>query len=91
MKTVTVTELAENLSQILDDLEVRREEVVIERDHRQIARIVPGPKQMTALEAMSGLYGILPESAAPTWESDSRAIGLKGQRLPNGVRDPWES
>lgn len=91
MKTITATELARNLSEILDRLTVEREEIVIERNQRQVARLVPGPGRLTALEAMSDLYRTLPEEAAETWEADSRATGLKGQRLPKGVRNPWDS
>jgi antitoxin (DNA-binding transcriptional repressor) of toxin-antitoxin stability system len=91
MKTITATELARNLSEILDRMAVDQEEVVIERNHRQVARLVPGPGLLTALEAMADLYQTLPEEAAKTWEADSRASSLKGQRLPKGVRNPWDS
>jgi antitoxin (DNA-binding transcriptional repressor) of toxin-antitoxin stability system len=91
MKTITATELARNLSEILDRLAVEGEELVIERNHRQVARLVPGPGRVTAIEAMSDLYRTLPEDAAATWEADSRASGLRGRRLPKGVRDPWAS
>ncbi|MGO9057623.1 MAG: type II toxin-antitoxin system Phd/YefM family antitoxin [Candidatus Binataceae bacterium] len=91
MKTITATELARNLSEVLDRLAVDREEIVIERNHRQVARLLPGPGRLTALEAMSDLYRTLPEDAAATWEADSRATDLKDERLPKGVRDPWAS
>ena len=91
MKTITATELARNLSEVLDRLAVDREEIVIERNHRQVAPLLPGPGRLTALEAMSDLYRTLPEDAAATWESDSRATDLKDERLPKGVRDPWAS
>lgn len=64
---------------------------MIERNHRQVARLLPGRGHLTALEAMSDLYRTLPEDAAATRESDSRATGLRDERLPKGVRDPWES
>ena len=38
MKTITATELARNLRQVLDNLAVQGEEVAIERNHQQIAR-----------------------------------------------------
>lgn len=91
MKTITATELARNLSQVLDRLAVEREEIVIERNHRQVARLIPGPGRLTALEALADLYRTLPEDAGATWEADSRASGLKGERLPKGVRNPWAS
>jgi antitoxin (DNA-binding transcriptional repressor) of toxin-antitoxin stability system len=91
MKTLTVTELARNLSAILDRLAVEREEIVIERNQRQVARLLPGPGRLTALEALADIYRTLPADAGATWEADSRASGLAGQRLPQGMRDPWAS
>jgi antitoxin (DNA-binding transcriptional repressor) of toxin-antitoxin stability system len=88
---MTATELARNLSEILDRLAVEREEIVIERNHRQVARLIPGPGRLTALEALADLYRTLPDDSAATWEADSRAGGLGGERLPKGVRDPWAS
>jgi antitoxin (DNA-binding transcriptional repressor) of toxin-antitoxin stability system len=91
MKTITATELARNLSQVLDRLAAEQEEIVIERNHRQVARLTPGPGRLTALEALADLYRTLPEDAAATWEADSRAGVLQGKRLPKGIRDPWAS
>ena len=90
MKTITATELARNLRQVLDNLAVQGEEVAIERNHQQIARLVPGGRFMTALEAMADIYKTLPEPAARGWEKAGRArTGEKpGSR---GVRDPWAS
>jgi antitoxin (DNA-binding transcriptional repressor) of toxin-antitoxin stability system len=91
LKTITATELARSLSEILDRLAVDREEIVIERNHRQVARLIAGPGRLTALEALADLYHTLPDDAGATWEGDSRAVGLRGERLPKGVRDPWDS
>ncbi len=91
MKTITATELARNLREVLDRLTVEGEEIVIERNHRQVARLVPGPGRLTALEAMADLYRTLSPDAGATWEADSAASGLKDERLPRGVRDPWAS
>jgi antitoxin (DNA-binding transcriptional repressor) of toxin-antitoxin stability system len=88
---MTATELARNLSEILDRLAVEREEIVIERNHRQVARLIPGPGRLTALEALADLYRTLPQDAAATWEADSRHVSLRGERLPKGVRNPWAS
>jgi len=91
VKTVTATELARNLRRVLDRLAIEGEEIVIERNHEQVARLVPGPAQQTALEAMADLYRTLPEDAAATWEADSRKGRWKGNRLDRGLRDPWAS
>jgi antitoxin (DNA-binding transcriptional repressor) of toxin-antitoxin stability system len=91
MKTITATELARNLRRILDRLAAEGEEIIIERNHQQIARLVPGPGRQTALEAMADLYRTLPDDAAATWEADSKRVRFKGRKLDQGVRDPWAS
>ena len=67
MKTITATELARNLRQILDRLVADGEEIVVERNHQRVARILPGPGRQTALEAMADLYRTLPDDAAAGW------------------------
>jgi antitoxin (DNA-binding transcriptional repressor) of toxin-antitoxin stability system len=91
MRRITATELARNLSRVLDRLATEGEEIVIERNQREVARIVPGPAHQTALEAMADLYHVLPEDAAASWERDSRRTKLRGQTLDKGVRNPWDS
>jgi antitoxin (DNA-binding transcriptional repressor) of toxin-antitoxin stability system len=89
MKTITATELARNLRQVLDRLAVGGEEVVVERNHQMVARILPGIARQSALEAMSDLYRTLPEEAAAGWlESGRQAFG---SQLDKDVRDPWVS
>ena len=91
MKTVTATDLARNLSRVLDQLAVEEEEIVIERKGKQIARLVPGSALKTAIEAMGDLYRTLPDHAAAQWEEDSKKGRWKGSRLDDGIRDPWHS
>jgi antitoxin (DNA-binding transcriptional repressor) of toxin-antitoxin stability system len=89
VRTITATELARNLRRVLDRLAIEGEEIAIERNREQVARLLPGPARQTALEAMADLYRTLPEDAAATWEADSRRGRWKGSRLDKGVRDPW--
>jgi antitoxin (DNA-binding transcriptional repressor) of toxin-antitoxin stability system len=91
VKTITATELARNLRRILDRLAIEGEEIVIERNREQVARLLPGPARQTALEAMADLYRTLPEDAAANWEADSRKGRWRGSRLDKGIRDPWAS
>lgn len=91
MKTITATDLARNLRRVLDRLVIEGEEIVIERNREQVARLLPGPARQTALEAMADLYRTLPEDAAATWEADGRKGRWKGSRLDKGIRDPWAS
>ncbi|HMD96263.1 MAG TPA: type II toxin-antitoxin system Phd/YefM family antitoxin [Terriglobia bacterium] len=91
MKTITATDLARNLRRVLDRLAIEGEEIVIERNRQQVARLLPGPAQQTATEAMADLYRTLPDNAAATWEADSRKGRWRGSRLDKGIRDPWPS
>jgi antitoxin (DNA-binding transcriptional repressor) of toxin-antitoxin stability system len=91
VRTITATELARNLRRVLDRLAIEGEEIAVERNREQVARLLPGPARQTALEAMADLYRTLPEDAAATWEADSRRGRWKGSRLNKGVRDPWAS
>ena len=91
MRTITATELARNLRRVLDRLAIEGEEIVIERNRQQVARLLPGPARQTALEAMADLYRTLPNDAAATWEADSRKGRWRGSRLDKGICDPWAS
>lgn len=86
-KTVSATELARNLSQILDQVEFHGVELSVVRNNHPIARIIPGAPRQTALEAMSDLYRTLPDEAAKDWLKASRSFSDK----LNGIRDPWAS
>ena len=88
MKTITATELARNLRQVLDRLAIGGEEIEIERNHQRIARLVPGPGKQTAMEAMADLYRTLTPGAASGWAEAGKEMD---ERVEKGVRDPWDS
>ena len=75
MRTVTATELARNFRAMLDKVEFKHEELIVVRNNHEVARIIPGPARMTALEAMVDLHGTLPEDAAKGWLEESRQTG----------------
>jgi len=86
--TITATELARNLSRVLDQLVTEGGEVVIERNSRRVACLTAAPVQRTPLEAMAAIYPPLPEDAAAGWEADSRRYNPKSATLDKGMRDP---
>ncbi|MGH8320749.1 MAG: type II toxin-antitoxin system Phd/YefM family antitoxin [Gammaproteobacteria bacterium] len=88
MKIITATELARNLSQVLDTQMAKGEEIIVERNHQQVACITPGRMHQTALEAMSDLYRTLPDKVAADWLSDSRSQPVQNDTV-GSVRDPW--
>jgi antitoxin (DNA-binding transcriptional repressor) of toxin-antitoxin stability system len=87
MATMTATDFAKNIKGTLDRLEFGGEEIIITRNKRQIARILPGSHYMTALEAMADLYRILPCDAADGWLEESRMP----EKVAREMSDPWDS
>jgi antitoxin (DNA-binding transcriptional repressor) of toxin-antitoxin stability system len=87
MRTITATELVRNFRKFLDSVELKGEEIVIVRNHQEVARLIPGPSHQTALEAMADLYRTLPEDAAAGWIADSRRAGEA--MLDEELQDPW--
>ena len=91
MKTLTVTEVARNFSAVLDRVEREQQEVVLVRNRRQIARLVPEPPAQNALEVLGELYRTLDEATA---DALSEAINKAKKRAPGTLgelRDPWAS
>lgn len=86
MYTVTATELARNFREMLDRVEFKHEELLIVRNNHEVARIIPGPAAMTALEAMSDIYRTLPDDKGKDWLRDSRKMK---EKISDKVRDPW--
>lgn len=91
MKTLTVSEVARRFGQVLDQVEYEQEEILLVRNRRQIARLVPEPPQQNALEVFGDLAGTLDEKTA---NSLSKAISIsrKGPTATvNSLRNPWAS
>lgn len=86
MKTLSATELARNLSRVLDRLEHGGDEVVIVRNNHAVARLLPGAPVMTAVEAFGDLYRTLPDDEAEAWLRDARGAD---RPLRSELRDPW--
>ena len=91
MKTLTVTEVARNFSAVLDGVEHRQEEVMLVRNRRPVARLVPEPPARNALEVLGDLYRTLDEDTA-----SALAAAIEGARKStrgklDELRDPWAS
>lgn len=91
MKTLTVTEVARNFSAVLDRVAREQEEVVLVRNRRRIARLVPEPPAQNALEVRGDLYRTLDDATAAAL-SEAINGAKKGKRGTLGeLRDPWAS
>jgi antitoxin (DNA-binding transcriptional repressor) of toxin-antitoxin stability system len=91
MKRRTATEVARNFSRALDEIERDREEIVVVRNHRPVARLVPEPPEQTALEVLGDLYRKLDDDTA---DALSKAVteGRKGMTATlDALRNPWVS
>ena len=89
MKTRSVTDVARNFSAVLDALERDQEEVVLLRNQRPIARLVPEAPRQDALSVFGDLYRTLDDQTAEALLATmaSRRKGRRG-RLSE-LRDPW--
>jgi len=83
MTTVTATELARRTREILDQVLSEGATIVVERNARPIAELVPAMRRMTARQALAGLPMMLSAEEAKRWLEDSR------DGFEEDVRDPW--
>jgi len=89
MKTLSVTRVAREFSNVLDDLERDGEEVVLLRNERAIARLIPEPPRQDAMSVFGDLYRTLDDATADAVTSaiESRRRSRRG-RLSE-LRNPW--
>ena len=75
----------------MDYLERDQEEIVLVRNQKPIARLVPESLQQNALEVLGDLYLTLDDKTADALlEAISRARKGKSKTL-NALRNPWDS
>lgn len=91
MKTLSVTEVARNFSAVLDNVEREQEEVVLVRNRRQIARLIPEPPARNALEVLGDLYRTLDESTANALATAIAKARTSKRGTLDELRDPWAS
>lgn len=89
MKTLSVTDVARNFSAVLDAVERDQEEIVLVRNQRHVARLVPEAPRQDALSVFGDLYRTLDDQTA---EALSAAIASNRKSRHGRVaelRDPW--
>jgi antitoxin (DNA-binding transcriptional repressor) of toxin-antitoxin stability system len=89
MKRLSVTEVARNFRKVLDSVEHGQEEVVLIRNRKQVARLVPEPPAENALEVFGDLYRTLDDRTADALSSvllraRKRRVGRLSQ-----LKNPW--
>jgi prevent-host-death family protein len=91
MKTLTVTEVARNFSAVMDGVEADQEEIVVVRNSKPVARLVPEPPAQNALEVLGDLYRTLDDNTAEAL-ADAVNVGRRSKRgTLNDLRNPWGS
>jgi antitoxin (DNA-binding transcriptional repressor) of toxin-antitoxin stability system len=89
VKTLSVTDVARNFSAVLDALERDQEEVVLVRNQRHVARLVPEADRQDALSVFGDLYRTLDDETAEALLAAiaSQRKGRRGRVAE--LRDPW--
>ena len=91
MRTLTVTEVARSFSAVIDRVERDQEEIILVRNRRAVARLVPESSAQNALEVFGDLYRTLDDKTADALAAAiSRTKKGKGETL-DGLRNPWGS
>jgi antitoxin (DNA-binding transcriptional repressor) of toxin-antitoxin stability system len=88
MKTLSVTEVARNFSEVIDSVEQTREEIILVRNKRQVARLIPEAPPQNALEVFGDLYRTLDDKTAAALLSAIDKSKRHGGRLSE-LRNPW--
>jgi prevent-host-death family protein len=89
MKILSVTEVARNFSETIDSVEKKQEEIVLVRNGKQVARIIPETTSQNALEVFGDLYRTLDDKTAEAMLSSlAKARKSRRGRLSE-LRNPW--
>jgi len=91
MKTLSVTEVARNFSADMDGVESKQEEIILVRNHKPIARLVPEPPAQNALEVLGDLYRTLDDDTADALAAAIRSGKPTSAGTLEELRDPWAS
>ena len=91
MRTLTVTEVARNFSAVIDGVERDQEEIVLKRNQKAIARLVPESPAQNALDVLGDLYRTLDDKTADALvRAMSRSSKGRGKSIKT-LRNPWDS
>jgi len=89
MKTLSVTEVARNFSAVLDRLEQDQEEIVLVRNRRQIARLIPEAPSQDALQVFGDLYRTLDDQTARALTAAISKNRKRRRGTVSELRNPW--
>jgi len=88
--SVTATEFARNLSEMLDQVEHQRVSISIVRNQKQIATVIPQLRHQSAMDAFGDLYLPLEHTVLDDWMADVQSVNAALDGQLGGVgQDPW--
>ena len=89
MKRKSATEVARNFSAVLDAVERDQEEIILVRNQRQIARLVPEAPRQDALAVFGDLYRTLDDETADALSAAIVSHRKSRRGRVAELRDPW--
>jgi antitoxin (DNA-binding transcriptional repressor) of toxin-antitoxin stability system len=89
MKTLSVTEVARHFREVIDSVEQKQEEIVLVRNRRQVARLVPETQPQNALEVFGDLYRTLDDKTARTLAAAISTSRKNRRGDLSELRNPW--
>ena len=91
MKTLTVADAARNFGAVMDGVEANQEEIVLVRNRKPIARLVPEPAMQNALEVFGDLCGTLNDETGEALDKAIRDARKDARGTLKELRNPWAS
>lgn len=89
MKIRSVTDVARHFSAVLDALERDQEEIVLVRNQRHVARLIPEAPHQDALTVFGDLYRTLDDHTAQALSTAIAAQRKSRRGRVSELRDPW--
>ena len=89
MKTLSVTEVARNFSAVLDTVERDQEEILLVRNQRHVARLVPEAPQQDALSVFGDLFRTLDDDTADALSAAVASHRKSRRGRVSELRNPW--
>jgi len=86
---LSVTEVARNFRRVLDSVEHGQEEIVLVRNRRRVARLVPEAPAENALEVFGDLYRTLDDRTADALSNAVSALRKRRTGRVSELRNPW--
>ena len=88
MTTLSV-KVARNFSSVMNGVEADQEEIVLMRNHKPVARLIPEPPAQNALEVLGDLYRTIDDDTADALAEAVNTSKKNKRRTLNELRNPW--